>query len=220
MSTQSIESIMIGGASTPPKSTLATIFSIDTLEKDTLFNLVQYVTISIIPLIIVLRGLKEYIPEEDDTKSSIEIIAEILIEIVIIVFSIWFINKVITHIPTYSQRDYPEMSLFPGMLPLIFILMTLQSKFSNKINILFDRAYNPQDGKMNGKNDTRPSQNNSRQPRESPGTSLQMNNQMPPPPPHQPMNENNSDKFQEPNNFMMDEPMAANGIGMDGFSQW
>ena len=201
----------ISGGAPPPKSILSSIFSIDTIEKDTLFNLVQYVTISIVPIMIILRGLKEYIPEEDDNKSSIEIVAEILIEIIIIVFSLWFTHKVITHIPTYSQRDYPEMSLFPGMIPLIFILMTLQSKFSNKVNILFDRVYKTQEGMVSKQNT-----GNSNEPRGPP----QMNTQMPPPPPHQPMNQqNNSEQFVEPMCNIMDEPMAANGMD-GGFSAW
>lgn len=204
-----VQNSMTGGA--PPKSILSSIFSIDTIEKDTLFNLVQYVTISIVPIMIILRGLKEYIPEEDDNKSSIEIIAEILIEIIIIVFSLWFTHKVITHIPTYSQRDYPEMSLFPGMIPLIFILMTLQSKFSNKVNILFDRVYKTQEGMVSKQNT-----GNSNEPRGPPP----MNTQMPPPPPHQPMSQqNNSEQFVEPMCNIMDEPMAANGMD-GGFSAW
>uniref|UniRef100_A0A6C0BQB3 Transmembrane protein n=1 Tax=viral metagenome TaxID=1070528 RepID=A0A6C0BQB3_9ZZZZ len=133
--------VLGGKVNAPDKSILSSIFSMDAMEKDTLFNLVQYVILSIIPIMLLLRGLTEYIPEEEEHKSSIEILAEIFIEIVVIVLSLWFINKVIMHIPTYSQSDYPDISLFSGMIPLIFMLMILQSKFSKKINILFDRIY-------------------------------------------------------------------------------
>ena len=122
-------------------SIISSIFSFDELDKVTLLNLIQYVTLSIIPILLVLKLLHEYIPEEDDEKSSIEVATELMIEVVSIVLSLWFINKAIIHIPTYSGKGYPPLSIFSGMLPLVFILMTIQSKFSKKVNILFDRLY-------------------------------------------------------------------------------
>ena len=122
-------------------SIISSIFSFDELDKVTLLNLIQYVTLSIIPILLVLKLLHEYVPEEDDEKSSIEVVTELMIEVVSIVLSLWFINKAIIHIPTYSGKGYPPLSIFSGMLPLVFILMTIQSKFSKKVNILFDRLY-------------------------------------------------------------------------------
>ena len=122
-------------------SIISSIFSFDELDKVTLLNLIQYVTLSIIPILLVLKLLHEYVPEEDDEKSSIEVATELMIEVVSIVLSLWFINKAIIHIPTYSGKGYPPLSIFSGMLPLVFILMTIQSKFSKKVNILFDRLY-------------------------------------------------------------------------------
>ena len=122
-------------------SILSSIFSLEDVDKVVLSNLVQYVTLSIIPILVILKELHEYVPEEDDEKSSIEITFEVLIEVIGIVISLWFINRVILHIPTYSGKAYPPVSIFSSMLPFVFILTTIQSKFSKKVNILFERLY-------------------------------------------------------------------------------
>ena len=42
-------------------------------EKSKLLNLIQYGSLSILPIVLVLKLLKMYVPEEDSTKSSLEI---------------------------------------------------------------------------------------------------------------------------------------------------
>ena len=38
-----------------------------------MLNLVQYILIGIIPIVLTLKAIKIYIPEEDDTKQTLEI---------------------------------------------------------------------------------------------------------------------------------------------------
>jgi len=89
-------------------SIISSIFSFDELDKVTLLNLIQYVTLSIIPILLVLKLLHEYVPEEDDEKSSIEVATELMIEVVSIVLSLWFIN--LTNSPYLSIQIHQYTS--------------------------------------------------------------------------------------------------------------
>jgi hypothetical protein len=190
-------------------SVFSSIFSFDELDKVTLLNLIQYVTLSIIPILLVLKVLHEYVPEEDEEKSSIEVTAELIIEVVGIVLALWFINKAIVHIPTYSGKGYPAVSIFSGMLPLVFILMTIQSKFSKKVNILFDRVYSKEQKPIEQKN--QPVQPLMVAPPITVQTKMEDNRPMNP---HQPPEQPAYNRVQQ-----MNEPMASNET-FGEYSSW
>ena len=108
-------------------------------EKSQFLNLIQYGGLSIIPLLIALKLMKTYIPDEDPFKPTTELVFEVIIQIVAMIATLFLIHKIILYFPTYSNLDYDNISLLSGILPLFFLMFTLDTKFSNKLNILFDR---------------------------------------------------------------------------------
>ena len=108
-------------------------------EKSQLLNLIQYGGLSIVPLLITLKLMKMYIPDEDPFKPTTEILFEVVIQVVIMISALFLIHKIIVYFPTYSNLDYDNISLLSGILPLFFLMFTLDTKFSNKLNTLFDR---------------------------------------------------------------------------------
>ena len=94
-----------------------------------------------------------YTPEQDDTKGTLVIVAEILASVSIILLSIWFINKIIRYIPTYSKMEYAVFNETNFIIPLFIILFTMQTKIGGKINILVERLVDLYDGKTNLKED-------------------------------------------------------------------
>jgi hypothetical protein len=122
---------------------LNSVFSLDTIEKANLINLLQYTILSIIPIVLFNKLMQKYIPPADSKKSSVELIIEILLQLCTIVISMFFIDRIITFIPTYSEEPYATTySNHWPMLGFIIIILSLQSNFGQKINILYDRAYN------------------------------------------------------------------------------
>ena len=115
------------------------IFNFDDDNKANMLNMIQYLLIGIIPVVIVLKTIKNYVPEEDDTKSAIELGLEVSIQLFAIFFSIWFIDKIIRYFPTYSGVGYHKFNETNFILPLLIILVTMQTKLGAKINILFDK---------------------------------------------------------------------------------
>ena len=129
------------------------VFNFDETNKGILLNLFQYAFISVPLVILVLKLMNYYTPEEDDAKGTLEIIMEIIVSISVILLSIWFINKIIRFIPTISKMDYPLFNETNFILPLFIVLFTMQTKLGAKINILVERLVDLYDGKTNLKDD-------------------------------------------------------------------
>jgi len=64
---------------------------------------------------------------------------------------IFYINRIITYIPTYSGSKYPEFSVIYTVLAVLVITMSLQTKLGEKVSILFDRLVDLWEGKSDDK---------------------------------------------------------------------
>jgi len=115
------------------------VFNFDEDNKCEMLNMLQYTVLSILPVLVILKAVKHLIPEEDESKGSLEILAESIGQIVLIVGAIWFSNKMIRYIPTYSQCVYGKFNPINFMIPFLLILATMQTKLGAKLNILLDR---------------------------------------------------------------------------------
>ena len=117
------------------------VFSLNDKEKNELMNIFQYMILAIIPLVLVLKFMKHFIPHEDQSKGSAELLLEVLFQLSVIFVSFYFIHRIICYIPTYSQMNYPDFSFIYIILPTLFILFTMQTKLGSKINTLNNRLF-------------------------------------------------------------------------------
>ena len=131
--------IQVGGDE-GSKSFFNYMISLNPNEKNDLLNMLQYSILAIIPIIIVLKLMKKYIPSENDKKASIEILIELVLQLIIIFGAFWFINRLITFIPTYSTAPYPHFNIIELIIPITFILFSMNSTISEKATILLNRA--------------------------------------------------------------------------------
>jgi hypothetical protein len=131
------ENLMTGGKS---DSFLSYLTTITTVEKNELLNVFQYILLVIIPLVFFLKLMKEYIPPENHSKSSIEIATEVLIQLFLIFVVFWMIHKVVLYIPTYSKSPYEKINMVQMVLPVLFLLLCMKSTLSEKMSILLDRV--------------------------------------------------------------------------------
>jgi hypothetical protein len=129
------------------------VFNFNDESKSTMLNIIQYAVLAVIPVVILNKLTQHYVPEADDEKSSLELTAEILAQIIIMFISILFINRIVTYLPTYSGEKYADFDVTNIVLPMLVILLSLQTKLGEKISILVDRVVELWDGKRsNGKN--------------------------------------------------------------------
>ncbi len=129
----------IGGNEIKNTSFFEYITSFNTKEKNQLLNLLQYGGLCVIPLLIVLKLMKQYIPTSDPFKSSTELLIEVIIQLLVVIVAFFFVHKLVLYVPTYSKVDYDNISLLSMILPLFFLMFTLDTNISEKLNILFDR---------------------------------------------------------------------------------
>jgi hypothetical protein len=131
------DKIISGGKSDSFVSYLTTISPV---EKNELLNVFQYILLAIIPLVLFLKFMKEYIPPENTAKAGVEIATEVLIQLFLIFIVFWFIHKVILYIPTYSTVPYEKLNLIQLVLPVLFLLFCMKSSISEKMSILLERG--------------------------------------------------------------------------------
>ncbi|MBI96712.1 hypothetical protein CL656_06175 [bacterium] len=117
------------------------VFVLNEKDKNDLMNVMQYMVLAIIPLVLILKFMKHYVPAEEPDKGSIELLLEVFFQLTVIFVSFYFIHRMITFIPTYSKMNYPEFSFVYIILPTLLILFTMQTKLGAKINTLNERLF-------------------------------------------------------------------------------
>jgi hypothetical protein len=141
------------------KSFFKHVFNFDDDSKSELLNIIQYAILAIIPVIVLNKTMSKYIPEADEQKGSLEISAEIIIQIIVMFIGLMLIHRIITYVPTYSGEKYPNFSIIFIILAILLITLSLQTKLGEKVSILFERITELWEGKSNNKN-TKNNKNN------------------------------------------------------------
>jgi hypothetical protein len=133
------------------KSFFKHVFNFDDDSKSEILNILQYSVIAIIPVVILNKTMQKYVPESDDKKGSIEITAEVIIQIIVMFIGLLIIHRIITYIPTYSGANYPEFHIVYIILAILMVTMSLQTKLGEKVSILVDRVLELWNGKPDNK---------------------------------------------------------------------
>ena len=116
------------------------LFNFDNETKNELLNISQYSLLAILPIIVVNKLLQNYIPEVDENKQSLEILVEVIAQTIVIFISIFFIHRLITYFPTFSGSQYGNMNLFSLILGFLVIVLSLQTKLGEKVDLLYNRG--------------------------------------------------------------------------------
>ena len=115
------------------------VFNFNTESKSDMLNIIQYSLIAVVPVIILNKITQRFIPEADEDKSSLELLAEVIIQMLVMFLGIFFINRFTTYFPTYSGEKYPDFSVITIILAVLVIVLSLQTKLGEKVSILVDR---------------------------------------------------------------------------------
>ena len=76
------------------KNFIKYIFNFNDNTKAELLNIIQYGMLSLIPLISLNKLIAKYIPDADDNKGTIEIIAEINIQVLDMLLGFIFVDRI------------------------------------------------------------------------------------------------------------------------------
>jgi hypothetical protein len=131
------------------------VFNFDDNTKSEVLNIMQYSVLSLIPIVILNKAMQRYVPEADEQKGSLEILAEVVMQIFVLFLGLFFVNRLVTFVPTYSGAKYPDFSVINITLVGLVILLSLQTKLGEKVSILCDRVSELWEGTTNKKADTK-----------------------------------------------------------------
>jgi len=123
------------------KTFFSHVFSTTEEGKAEVLNVIQYSLMGVIPVVILNKLIQRFIPEADPEKSSLELLAEIFIQLVVMFSGIIIIHRIITYMPTYSGFKYENLMLTNVILAFLIIVLSIQTKLGIKVNILVDRTY-------------------------------------------------------------------------------
>lgn len=121
------------------KSFLSHVFSMTEESNAEILNVIQYSSMGVVPVILLNKTIQRFIPEADPEKSSLEVLAEIFIQLVVMFVGIIIIHRMITYIPTYSGFKYENLNLTNVILAFLIIVLSIQTKLGLKVNIMVDR---------------------------------------------------------------------------------
>lgn len=123
------------------------VFNFDDDSKSDMLNIIQYSLIAIIPVVVLNKSMQKYVPEADEQKSNLEILAEIVLQIIVMFIGLLLVHRMNTFIPTYSGVDYPEFNIVFIILAVLMITLSLQTKLGEKVSILTERLTELWEGK-------------------------------------------------------------------------
>jgi hypothetical protein len=115
------------------------MFSMSDGEKVEIINMFQYVILAIIPILLIVRLMQSYIPPVNNKKATIEIAIELVVQLVVLFGLFFFVHKLIAFIPTYTKQQYQSVQFLPLVLPLLFVLFTMDKNFGEKAQLLLKR---------------------------------------------------------------------------------
>lgn len=121
------------------KSFLKHVFNLEKESKIEIFNLLQYTMLSIVPIIALNRTMQKYIPVIDESKSTLELLVEIVGQVSIMFLGLLIVHRAVTYIPTYSEEPYPDYNIIFSVLSVLMVTLSLQTKLGEKTKLLTDR---------------------------------------------------------------------------------
>jgi len=201
------------------KTFLSHVFSTTEEGQAELLNVIQYSSMGVVPIVMLNKMVQRFIPEADPEKSTLELLAEIFIQLTIMFCGAIIIHRAITYFPTYSGFKYENLTLTNVILAFLIIVLSIQTKLGLKVNILFDRVVELWNGpsteetKQNVKQNVRVSQHTMHAPSQADNLdNSQMQGGMFPPAPVATARPDMGQQQMAPQDMGMSfGPMAANG---------
>ena len=116
------------------------VFNMNEDSKSDMMNIVQYAVLSVTPVVLLNKTMSKYVPEADESKGSVEIGAEVVLQVIVMFIGLLLIHRINTFIPTFSGEKYPEFNVVYIILAVLMITLSLQTKLGEKVSILSDRV--------------------------------------------------------------------------------
>tara|TARA_B100000508_G_scaffold138779_1_gene135521 strand:- start:528 stop:1211 length:684 start_codon:yes stop_codon:yes gene_type:complete len=137
-----------GEPATSKDNIMGKIFNFDDDTQNELLNILQYSLLSVVPIMFLNKSVQKLIPEADEEKGSVEVLAEVVGQIAFMFLGMFMIHRLILAVPTYSKIKYQDFHVTNIVLSFLVIVLSLHTKLGEKTNILIDRLFDMIEGKQ------------------------------------------------------------------------
>lgn len=136
------------------------VFNFDTETKSNMMNIIQYLVLAIIPMSFYTHFVNNMMSEYDESKSNFEVTAEVLGHLLLTLLGLFFIDRIITFVPTYSGRNHGTFNIFSVLLIILVFSHEANTKVGTKMKLLIERVSELWHGKKE-ENSKKNNENNS-----------------------------------------------------------
>ena len=112
------------------------VFAFDTDTKNSLMNSFQYFIISFIPILAVQYLIGRVWDEDHEKKEILQLLGEIIGEISMIILAIYFINRAVMYIPSYSGTPIEAINMIQLVLTAVLFKLNFRFDLGIKTKIL------------------------------------------------------------------------------------
>jgi hypothetical protein len=115
------------------------VFKLSKFKQEDLMNIVQYTLLSIVPVILFVYFTKKYFPSLEESDSSLYIFTVTVIELIFMIIGIFFIDRIINYIPTYSGKYYETINLTTIVVIFVLFMLITETGFKKRTLIMLER---------------------------------------------------------------------------------
>ena len=115
------------------------VFKLSKFKQEDLMNIVQYTLLSIVPVVLFIYFTKKYFPSLQDDDSSLYIFAVTVIELIFMIIGIFFIDRIINYIPTFSGKYYETINLTTIVVIFVLFMLITETGFKKRTVIMLER---------------------------------------------------------------------------------
>ena len=87
------------------------VFKLSKFKQEDLMNIIQYSGLSVFPIMLFIYFTRKYSPSASHEDSSIYMFIITFIELMFMIIGIFFIDRIINYIPTFSGKYYETINL-------------------------------------------------------------------------------------------------------------
>lgn len=115
------------------------VFKLSRFKQEDLMNIVQYTLLSIVPVILFVYFTKKYFPSLEENDSSLYMFTITVIELIFMIIGIFFIDRIINYIPTYSGKYYETINLTTIVIIFVLFMLITETGFKKRTLVLLER---------------------------------------------------------------------------------
>jgi hypothetical protein len=118
------------------------VFKLSKFKQEDLLNVIQYTALSILPIMLFLYYTKKYFPSATHEDSSLYLFTLTFVELIFMIVGIFFIDRIINFIPTFSGKYYEVINLTNVILIFVIFMLISRAGFRERTSILLYRFDN------------------------------------------------------------------------------